>query len=138
MIHELLGNISKVLLVLGTVFIITKLVNKQRGDKPDSFHNRNKKLLYQLHVNGSKIGVILGFVHGLTISPRASVYLLTGWFLGIVMLVLLGTGAYLSIKQKSRPMTAKDDEVWRTIRLLKWILTFILFPAIGIHYLLSG
>ena len=36
MIHELIGNISKILLVLGTVFLITKLVNKRLGDKPDS------------------------------------------------------------------------------------------------------
>ena len=126
------------LLVLGTFFIVTKLVNKQRGDKPDSFHNRNKKLLYQLHVNGSKIGVILGFVYGLTIGPRDQIYLLTGGLLGIVMLVLLGTGVYLSIKQNSKPMTAEDDDAWRAVRLVKWVFTLILFPAIGIHYLLPG
>lgn len=138
MVHQLLGNISNVFLVLGVVFVVSKYVNKRTEDKPNSFHNRYKRLLYQLHINGSKIGVIVGFYHGLTIDPKDQIYLLTGWLLGFVMLVLLGTGAYLSIKQNSQPMTVEDDETWRTIRLVKWFFTFLLFPAIGVHYLFSG
>jgi uncharacterized protein YneF (UPF0154 family) len=134
--HLLIANVSKVLLVLGTVFLVTKQVNKRSGDNPRSLHNRFKVLLYQLHVNGKKIGILLGFVHGFTIEPRNVTYVWTGRLLGLCMLVLLGTGAYLSIKQQSSIMTPEDDETWRTIRLLKWMFTPLLFIEIGLHYLL--
>ena len=138
MVHELLGNISKITFVLGTIFIFTKIQNKKTGDKLESFHNRFKNILYQLHTNGTKIGIIAGFYHGLTIEAKALIYVNTGWILGIIMLVLLLTGAFLSIKQKSKPMTPKDDETYKTIRSIKWIFTILLYPAIGIHYLLPG
>jgi hypothetical protein len=87
-------------------------------------------------VNGKKIGILLGFLHGFTIEPRNATYIMTGRLLGLIMLVLLATGAYLSIKQKSREMTPEEDQTWRTIRLIKWIFTPILFIAIALHYLL--
>lgn len=136
MYQSLIANISKVLLVLGTVFLVTKQINKRSGNNTDSFHKRHENILYQLHVNGKKIGILLGFVHGFTIESRNVSYIWTGRLLGAVMLVLLGTGAYLSIKQEAKMMTNEDDEVWRTIRVVKWIFTPLLFIAIGLHYLL--
>ena len=135
-IDELLTNLAKILLVLGVVFIFTKIAGKRGGYNPNSFHNRNKNILYQLHVNGSKIGVILAFSHGFINSPKGQTTLLTGCLLGVIMLALLGLGAYLSIKQKSKPMTEQEDDRWKTHRLVKWILTPLLFLAIGIHYFL--
>ncbi|MBN1682026.1 hypothetical protein JW865_00550 [Candidatus Bathyarchaeota archaeon] len=135
MFQEILSNISKVLLVLGTVFVISKMINKIQGNKVGSFHNKNFKTMYWLHVNGSKIGIILCFVHGFTIEPCQK-YLYTGYFLGGIMLILLAIGAYLSIKMNSNPMGEEDDVKWRNLRLIKWVFTFLLFSAIAVHYLL--
>jgi len=84
------------------------------------------------------VAVIFGFIHGIIRSPIDQIYTITGWLFGIVMVILTGLGAFLSIKTNSKPMTCEDDAKWRKIRVIKWILTVLVFPALALHYFLSG
>jgi Zn-dependent protease len=101
-------------------------------------YSTTKRVLYQLHVNGAKVAVIFGFIHGIVRSPIDQIYMITGWLFGIVMVILTGLGAFLSIKTKSKPMNREDDVKWRKIRIIKWILTVLVLPALALHYFLSG
>ena len=65
-------------------------------------------------------------------------YVVTGWVLGAVMVVLLGLGAFLSIKSGAKPMDGEADRKWGRIRAVKWALTLLMFVALALHYLLSG
>ena len=134
-------NICKIFLVLALFYPVYKILNKRKlKDGSNSGHHTNttKRVLYQLHVNGSKVAVIFGFIHGIIRSPIDQTYLITGWLLGIVMVILMGAGAFLSIKNHSKPMNREDDVKWRKIRIIKWILTMLVFLILALHYLLSG
>jgi len=84
------------------------------------------------------VAVIFGFLHGIIGSPVNLRYAITGWLFGVVMVTQMGLGTFLSIKTKSKPMNREDDVKWRRIRIIKWILTALVFPALALHYLLSG
>jgi hypothetical protein len=94
-------------------------------------------VLYHLHLTGFKFAVIFSFVHGFMVARIDGVYVVTGWVLGAVMVVLLGL-AYLSIKSGSEPMDGEDGRNWRRIRAVKWALTLLVFVSLALHYLLSG
>jgi uncharacterized BrkB/YihY/UPF0761 family membrane protein len=72
------------------------------------------------------------------LPPIDQTYTITGWVLGIVMVLLMGLGVFLSVKTHSKPMDSQDDLKWRKIRIAKWILTLLVFVALALHYLLSG
>jgi hypothetical protein len=132
-------NICKIFLVLVLFYPVYKILNKRKlKDGSNSSHHTTttKRVLYQLHVNGSKVAVIFGFIHGIIRSPINQTYLITGWLLGIVMVILMGLGAFLSIKTHSKLMNREDDVKWRKIRIIKWILTVLVFLALALHYLL--
>ena len=134
-------NICKIFLVLALFYPVYKILNKRKlvdGSNSGYHTSTTKRVLYQLHVNGSKVAVIFGFIHGIIRSPIDQTYLITGWLLGIVMVILMGMGAFLSIKNHSKPMNREDDVKWRKIRIIKWILTMLVFLILALHYLLSG
>ncbi len=136
MISELSANLAKIFLVIGVPFVFFKSINKNVHNYGyTSFYQKTKRPFYQLHVNATKIGIILAFVHGFTVQPISQTYILTGWLLGIIMIVLLGLGAFLSIKNKSHPMDTGKDLQWKTIRHLKWVLGICVLVSLFLHYL---
>jgi hypothetical protein len=70
------------------------------------------------------------------ISNRPEIYDYR-WLFGILMVIQMGLGTFLSIKTKSKPMNREDYVKWRKIRIIKWILTMLVFLALALHYLLS-
>jgi len=135
-----LDDICKIFLVLALFHPFYKILNKRKSQDGSNSYSTTKRVLYQLHVNGSKVAVISAFIHGLYtyMSPIDQIYAITGWLLGIVMIILTGLGAFLSIKTNSKPMNREDDVKWRKIRIIKWILTVPVFLVLALHYLLSG
>jgi membrane-bound ClpP family serine protease len=121
-------------LVLGLVYVMQKIVGKKIGQSMPKLLTERRQFWYGLHTNGSKLSVLLAFAHGLTIIPVDQTYTITGWVLGITLIVLTLLGAFLSIKQNSKPMSLEDDAKWKTIRIIKWILTILVFPLIALHY----
>jgi len=87
-----------------------------------------------VHVNVSKLAVFLAFVHGFTVTPMDGTYSVTGWLNGVTMVVLLGLGAYLSIKNDAKPMDEEGDVKWRTLRVVKWVLTVLAVFFLLLHY----
>ncbi|MFX1284783.1 MAG: hypothetical protein ACFFB5_14075 [Promethearchaeota archaeon] len=133
-ISELSSASAKILLLIGLIFIILKIIDKKWNNQPcHGFYVKRKVLLYQLHINGCKFAIILSFVHGFTSTPVNQSDWITGWILGIIMLTLLGLGAILSIKNKSKPMDAEKDLEWKVIRFVKWGLTGIGFLFLVVH-----
>ena len=137
MLGAITVNVCKILLVLALFYPIYKILNKRKLQDGSNSHSATKRVLYQLHVNGSKVAVISGVIHGLIITTLDQIYTITGWLLGIVMVALLVLGAFLSIKTNSKPMNREDDVKWRKIRIIKWILTVLVFLILALHYLLS-
>jgi len=131
-------NICKIFLVLSLFYPVYKILNKRKLREGSNSYSATKRVLYQLHVNGSKVAVIFGFIHGIIRSPIDPIYTITGWLFGIAMVIQMGLGTFLSIKTRSKPMNREDDVKWRKIRIIKWILTVLVFPALALHYLLSG
>lgn len=138
MLNVITVNICKIFLVLSLFYPVYKILNKGKLLGGSNSYGTTKRVLYQLHVNGSKVAVIFAFIHGLIIPPIDQIYTITGWLLGIVMIILGALGAFLSIKTNSKPMSREDDAKWRKIRLIKWILTVLVFLVLALHYLLSG
>ncbi len=136
MISEISANLAKLLGVIGVIFVFFKLNDKLLQNQTYStFYQKIKLPFYQIHVNGTKIAIILAFVHGFTVKPINQSYIITGWLLGITMLLLLVLGVLLSIKNKSKPMETEEDLEWKTIRIIKWILTACALLFLFLHYL---
>jgi hypothetical protein len=135
MLSSTLATIAKLSLVLGSVFVVLKIVYKRTGNKRyRAFYERWGSPLYRVHVNVSKLAVFAAFIHGFTVKPADQIFSVTGWILGLSLVILLGTGAFLSIKNDSRPMDEEGDRRWRTIRMVKWILTAAVIPLLLLHY----
>ncbi len=135
MLNTLIANLAKILCVIGVFFLLFKVFNRRTGNQRFArFYVKISKPFYQLHVNGSKFAIILGFIHGITIQPLDQIYLVTGWVLGIVMIILLALGTRMSIKMKSTMMTPEQDLEWRKIRYIKWSLTLLVLLLLIAHY----
>ncbi|MFW9997317.1 MAG: hypothetical protein ACFFD4_35060 [Candidatus Odinarchaeota archaeon] len=135
-ISELSSSAAKILLVLGMVFIILKVIDKKLANQSISaFYEGKKLLLYHLHINGTKLATVLAIVHGFTATPVDQSSVLTGWLLGIIMLVLMALGAVISIRNNSKPMDGEKNHEWRTIRIIKWVLTLTGFLVLVLHVL---
>jgi len=50
------------------------------------------------------------------------------------MVILLGLGAFLSIKNDSKPMDEERDQKWKTVRIVKWIFTVAVVIFLLLHY----
>lgn len=128
--------LAKIFLVVGLIFLGLKILHKRiNNQRLNSFYEGAEKPLYLLHINATKFATILAFVHGFTAGPSSDSYLITGWILGIAMVLLLVLGAWMSIKNKSQPMNEFRDSDWRAVRIIKWLLTGLVILALASHYL---
>ena len=135
MINSIFVTLGKLSFVAGLAFVVLKVVYKGTSNEGfRSFYERRRTMLYQVHVNASKLAVFLAFLHGLTLKPLDWTYNVTGWLYGGVIVTLLGLGAYLSIRNQSKPMDEGADAKWRTIRIVKWALTASAIILLLLHY----
>ena len=135
MLSAILATIAKISLVLGFVFVVLKIMYKRsQNQKYRAFYEQRRSLLYQVHVNVSKLAVFSAFIHGFIVTQMDQIYSITGWLLGVAMVILLGLGAFLSIKNDSKPMDEESDQKWKTIRIVKWIFTVAVVIFLLLHY----
>ncbi|MFW9903248.1 MAG: hypothetical protein ACFFFH_02870 [Candidatus Thorarchaeota archaeon] len=135
LISTLAVNLAKILMVIGVFCVVLKIINKTwRNQSYNAFYTRMQRPLYHIHINATKFAIILGFIHGFTIISVDQSYIITGWALGIVMLLLLGFGVWMSIKNDSQPLSEDKDLEWRPIRITKWFLTLSVFFLLFLHY----
>ena len=124
----MIADIAKILFVLGLIFLFVKLLKK----KDAGYYN----FIYNLHKAGPALATILGFAHGITITPLSTNYVWTGWFLGLVLVALLILGAVMGFKSEWIPYNDEQDQEYKLLRVAKWILTILLIVALGAHYLI--
>lgn len=135
MLSSILATTAKISLILGFVFIVLKIAYKgSHNQKYRVFYERWRPLLYQVHVNVSKLAVLSALIHGFIVTPIDQTYTITGWLLGASMVILLGLGAFLSIKNDSKPMDEERDQKWKTVRIVKWIFTVSVVILLLLHY----
>ena len=138
MLSSILATTAKLTIILGSIFVVLKIMYKRSHNrKYRAFYERRRSLLYQVHVNVSKLAVFSAFIHGFIVKPIDQTYAITGWLLGAAMVILLGLGAFLSIKNDSKPMEEEGDRRWITVRVVKWIFTVAVIIFILLHYKLS-
>ena len=92
-------------------------------------------ILYNLHKAGPALATIVAFYHGLTIIPWTQNYVWTGWLLGIVMILLVAIGVIMGFKTEWVPYNDEQDQEFKGIRVVKWLLTLFLIVGVAIHYL---
>ena len=130
----ILANISKVLIVAGLIFVIWKIFRKRSRKKPyESIQNNKKLIFYNIHKAGFILATILGFVHFMIVEVNP-IYNLSGWILGISMLVMSGQGIYLGFQSGWQPFTEDQDKKHKYMRISKWILTPIMFLSLVWHF----
>lgn len=137
MLDTITVDACNIFLILGLPYPIYKIITKKKwqdASKPSP--SITKRVLYQSHIIGPIVSVMAGFIHGLIITPWSQAYVTTGWLLGIVMVALGVTGAFLGIQTKFKPMTGDDDARWKKMRIAKWILTVLVFLTLALHYLI--
>ncbi|MBD3405344.1 MAG: hypothetical protein GF411_04295 [Candidatus Lokiarchaeota archaeon] len=125
---DILADMTKILFVLGLLFIIIKLFGKRSSG--------SYNLLYNVHKAGPALATILAFVHGLLIPPINSAYVWTGWLFGLNMILLMALGIYMGFQSEWIPFDEEQNRKYRMLRIIKWILTITVIATLGIHYLL--
>lgn len=136
LINTISVNLAKILLVVGMIYVVVKIITKVINNETFSaLYERIKLPLYYLHKAGPVLATILGFIHGFVIVPLNQTYILTGWCLGICMIILSVLGIYLGFKNGWKPLDANQDSEWKKLRAIKWILTFCVFLLLFLHYL---
>ncbi len=123
----MIADIAKILIVLGLIFIVVKGL----GKRPGSYNK-----LYILHKVGPGIATILAFIHGFTYVSISQNYVWTGWLLGLTLLALMSIGIFFGFKSNWVPFGAEENKRFRTLRILKWLLTVLLIIALAAHYLI--
>ena len=128
MVSSVAAVLALVFLVIGVVFLPLKLLRKD-------LESSNYKILYRVHVNAPKLALILAFVHGFTRETINPANVPTGWTIGISLILLAVLGALVSFRNKSEPLDEQGDTEWRTVRIVKWILTVVIVLVIALHYI---
>ena len=128
MISTVAAFLALIFLIIGLPFLPLKIFRKE-------LENSNYRLLYKIHVNAPKLTLILAFVHGFTRETINPVNIPTGWTLGITLIILTTLGALLSIKNKSEPLDDSGDVEWKTVRVVKWLITVTFIVALSLHYI---
>jgi hypothetical protein len=123
----MIADIAKILIVLGLIFIVVKAL----GKRPNYYSK-----LYILHKAGPGLATVLAFVHGFTYVPISQTYIWTGWFLGLSLLALMFLGIFLGFRSNWIPFDAEKDKKYKTVRMLKWLLTIVVIIALATHYLI--
>ncbi len=128
MVMIMIADIAKILFVLGLVFLFAKVLGKREAGY--------YKTTYNLHKAGAALATILGFVHGLTITPLSQTYVLTGWLLGFALLALFILGVVMGFKSEWIPYDDEQNQNYKGMRIVKWILTVLVVVSLGAHYLI--
>jgi hypothetical protein len=129
MISTIAAYAALVFLIIGVIFLPLKFLRRDQ-------ENSNYRLLYKVHVNAPKLSLILAFVHGFTRETVNPANIPTGWTIGITLLILAVLGALISIKTSSEPLDEQGDSEWRTVRIVKWIVTIVIIVVVAFHYIL--
>jgi hypothetical protein len=129
MVSTVAAVLALVFVAIGVVFLPLKLLRR-------NLENSNYRILYKLHVNAPKLALILAFVHGFTRETISPANVPTGWIIGIALILLAALGVLVSIKNKSEPLNEQGDAEWRTVRIVKWILTVVIVLVVALHYVL--
>jgi hypothetical protein len=128
MVSSIAALLSLVFFVLGLLFLPVKLLRKD-------IENSTYRILYKLHLHAPKLATILALLHGFTVSPVVSAYLLSGWILGISLILMLAIGAFLTIKTGSEPLDDQGDVTWKNVRIFKYLLTIVAIISLVLHYI---
>jgi hypothetical protein len=138
-VSEITAFISVFLLLLGFVFVVWKIVNKQSqkkdGDSSGRLYAKIEKPLYILHLSASAIGSILSIVHGVTAEPVNLICKISGLILVITTHVMFIMGIFLGLKNKMQPFGSEKDAENKKTRIIKWILTGITMIALLVHFI---
>ncbi len=126
MVNLIVAISALLLVVISLIFLPIKIFRKD-------LESSRYTILYQVHANAPKLGTILAFVHGLTVALVDPTRLLTGWGLGISLILLLVLGAFVSIKTKAQPLDDQGDTEWKTVRVVKWVLTVAALVLLVLH-----
>ena len=133
------ANISVILLVLGVIFIFAKVLSKGTNNADNkSLYDKLKVPLYNFHKSGTALATILGFVHGSLVEPISRAYVITGWTLGGSMLLMSVLGIYMGFKSDWVPYNESENKKFKTLRIVKWVLTLVMIGALPAHYLITG
>ena len=124
----MIADIAKILFVLGLVFLFVKVL----GNRDSGYYSAT----YNLHKAGAALATLLAFLHGLTIAPLSQTYLLTGWLLGFALLALLILGVKMGFNSTWVPYDDEQNQKYKGMRIVKWILTALVIVALGAHYLI--
>ena len=133
---EITSVISVLLLLLGFVFVVWKMKNKQSQKKDGQSSVRyvkNEKRLYNLHLSASAIGSILAIVHGVTAESLNLVCKVSGLISVILVNVMFIMGIIMGLKSKMQPFGSDEDTENKKLPKTIWILTGVLIIALGIH-----
>lgn len=126
MVSTIAAAIALIFLVIGLLFFPVKKFRKD-------LESPTYRVLYRLHVNAPKVATIAAFVHAFTLVVIDPMKLGSGWMLGVSLVLVLLLGAYISISNNAEPLHDQGDSEWRTIRLTKWFLTFIIVVYLLVH-----
>ena len=123
----MIADIAKILFVLALIFLFAKVLGKREAGY--------YKMTYNLHKAGAALATIVGFIHGLTITPLSQTYILTGWLLGFALLALFILGVVMGFKSEWIPYNDEQNQHYKSMRIAKWLLTILVIVALGAHYL---
>lgn len=137
-VSEITSAISVLLLLLGFVFVVWKIINKQSQKKDGHSSARYVKIekpLYNLHLSASAIGSILAIVHGVTAESVNILCKISGLISVITANVMVIMGIIMGLKSKMQPFSSELDAENKNVRMIKWILTGIMIISLIIHFL---
>ena len=135
---EIMSVISVLLLLLGFVFVVWKIINKQSQKKDGHSSARYVKMekpFYNLHLSASAIGSILAIVHGVTAESLNLVCKISGLISVITVNVMVIMGIIMVLKGNKQPYSSELDVETKNIRTIKWILTGIFITTMMVHFL---
>ena len=105
MVSQIAAILGLVFFIIGLIFLPLKIFRKD-------LENPTYRILYKVHVQAPKLATILALVHGFTMAPINPNQQLSGWVLGISMILMLLMGAFLTIKTKTTPLDDQGDATY--------------------------
>ena len=134
LISVISGNVAKILIGLGLLFLIVKVLSKIfKNNKLREFLNKIKFPTYIFH-KMMALAVILAIIHAFNVSLENGSAALVGWITVIIMIPLIVLGIKMGFSNDWKPFDEEHDAKWRKIRFIKWILTFFMIGFLGLHF----
>ena len=128
------GNVSKILIGLGLLFLIVKVLSKLfHNNKFGNTLNKFKFPTYIFH-KMLAIATILAIIHAFNVSQSNQSAVLVGWLTIIIMIPLIALGIIMGFSNNWVPFDEAQDARWKKTRIIKWILTFFMIGFLGLHF----